>query len=39
MSPIHPDVNPFTPILLAVAGLVLFGWSAFLPAGAPVPLG
>ncbi len=37
-DPSTPVVNPFTLVLLALVGLALFGWSAFLPGGAPIPL-
>lgn len=37
-DPTSPIVNPFTLVLLALTGLVLFGVSAFQPGGAPIPL-
>ena len=37
-DPTDPVVNPFTLVLLALAGLVLFGVSSFQTLGAPVPI-
>jgi hypothetical protein len=34
-----PDANPLTLALLVLFGLVLFGWTMFLPGGPPMPLG
>jgi hypothetical protein len=37
-DPTSPVVDPFTLILLALVGLVLFGVSAFQSVGVPVPV-
>lgn len=39
MTPISPDVNPFTLALLALLGLAVFGWLLLVPGGAPTPIG